>query len=379
MSASSPPSLIERLDAALTSAVDDRRVVGAAVCVAHRGERIYSKAAGLANRETQQPMALDTLVRLASITKPFVTAATLALIERGTFRLDDAIDKYLPEFKPRLASGVAPTISIRHLLTHTSGLNYGFQEMPDGPYHRANVSDGIDQPGLSFQENLRRLVGVPLIQEPGGAWRYSVALDVLGAVIERATGKSLPAITAEFVTRPLSMHDTSFRVVDKRRLASAYVDGKPPTLMTDPQIVPFGPGAGISFSTARAFDEGSFPSAGAGMIGSAEDTLRFLECIRRGGAPILSISSAQAMMTHQLGALPGHMPGWGFGYGGAVLVDPVAAQTPQSKGTWMWGGVYGHAWFVDPVREYTLVLLTNTALEGMIGRLPMELVGALYS
>jgi CubicO group peptidase (beta-lactamase class C family) len=372
------PALISRLDAALFAAVDEQRVVGAVVCAAHRGETIYRKAVGLADRELNRPMQVDTLVRLASITKPFVSAATLAMNERGALKLDDAVDRYLPEFKPRLPNGDAPHITIRHLLTHTAGLNYGFQEMPDGPYHRANVSDGLDQPGRSFDENLRRLAAVPLIQEPGTAWRYSVALDVLGAALERAGGKSLPALIAELVTEPLSMRDTSFRVVDRQRLASAYVDGRPPVLMTDPQIVPFGPGAGISFSTARAFDEASFPSGGAGMIGSADDTLRFLECIRRGGAPVLSKTSAQSMMSNQLGALPGHLPGWGFGYGGAVLCDAGVAQTPQSHGTWLWGGVYGHSWFVDPVEEFTLVLLSNTALEGMIGRLPTKLMAAAY-
>jgi CubicO group peptidase (beta-lactamase class C family) len=105
MASSSVDALTERLNAALQAAIDDQRVVGATICIAHRGETVFQQAVGLANREAGQPMRLDTLVRLASITKPFVTAATLALIERGTFKLDDAIDKYLPDFRPRLPSG----------------------------------------------------------------------------------------------------------------------------------------------------------------------------------------------------------------------------------------------------------------------------------
>ncbi|HKR33317.1 MAG TPA: serine hydrolase domain-containing protein [Steroidobacteraceae bacterium] len=236
----------------------------------------------------------------------------------------------------------------------------------------------MDQPGLSLAENLRRLASVPLLRKPGTAWQYSLAIDVLGAVLERAAGSTLPSIVEELVTGPLSMRDTAFRVVDRARLAAPYVDGSPPQLMSDPQIVPYATGAGISYSPSRAFDERSYASGGAGMVGSAPDTLRFIECMRKGGAPILPVELTRAVMTDQIGAFEGPLPGFGFGYGGAVLRDPQAAETPQSPGTWRWGGVYGHSWFVDPTAQLSCALLTNTALEGMIGRLPIELRNAVY-
>ena len=371
-------ALSARIDSILDAALTEQRVVGAVFLVAHEGSLVCERAVGRAERETQRPMRIDTLFRLSSITKPYVSIAALSLVARGRLALEDRVEKWLPEFQPRLADGAAAPITVRQLLTHTAGLGYGLQEPPDGPYHRANVSDGMDQPGLSLAENLRRLASVPLLRKPGTAWQYSLAIDVLGAVLERAAGSTLPSIVEEFVTGPLSMRDTAFRVVDRARLAAPYVDGSPPQLMTDPQIVPYATGAGISYSPSRAFDERSYASGGAGMVGSAPDTLRFIECMRKGGAPILPVELTRAVMTDQIGAFEGPLPGFGFGYGGAVLRDPQAAETPQSPGTWRWGGVYGHSWFVDPTAQLSCALLTNTALEGMIGRLPIELRNAVY-
>ena len=116
----------------------------------------------------------------------------MALIERDELSLESRVDRWLPEFRPKLPLGESPEITVRHLLTHTGGLDYRFQQSPDGPYARANVSDGFDQPGLSLHEDIRRIAGAPLVNRPGVAWHYSVAIDVLGAVMERAAGKSLP-------------------------------------------------------------------------------------------------------------------------------------------------------------------------------------------
>jgi CubicO group peptidase (beta-lactamase class C family) len=234
-----------------------------------------------------------------------------------------------------------------------------------------------------LQENIRRIASAPLVHRPGVAWQYSVAIDVLGAVIERAADKSLPEIVAERITRPLGMSDTSFTIADVNRLAVPYADAKPhPKRMSDGEVVPWMTGAGIVFYPSRAFDTTSFASGGGGMIGSTRDLVRFFETIRRGGGPVLSNESAAQMMRNQTANLSGNaqgpLPGWGFGFGGSVLVDPSAAGSPQSRGTWQWGGVYGHSWFVDPQRNITVIALTNTALEGMIGRFPIELRDAAY-
>ena len=169
---------------------------------------------------------------------------------------------------------------MRQLLTHTSGLGYGFLEPRDGPYHAAGVSDGLDQPGLSIEENLRRLAGVPLTFTPGTRFLYSLSYDVLGALIARVTGASLPEAVAQAVTGPLEMTSASFTPRDPAALATAYADGKPePVRMVDGIYVPFA-GAGATFAPSRALDPRSYPSGGAGMIGTAEDFHRFLEALR---------------------------------------------------------------------------------------------------
>jgi CubicO group peptidase (beta-lactamase class C family) len=161
----------------------------------------------------------DTVFRLASMSKPIVSVAALALIDQGKLSLDDPVTKWLPDFRPRLADGREPVITVRHLITHTSGLGYKFLEAADGPYHKAEVSDGIAEPGLTAAVNLERLASVPLLFEPGTSWSYGLSIDVLGEVIARAGGRTLPELVEQLVTGPLAMTDTRFTVTDRGRLA----------------------------------------------------------------------------------------------------------------------------------------------------------------
>ena len=369
------------MDAIIDRALNDRRLVGAVVFIARDGNVVYRRAAGLADREARRPMREDAIFLLSSVTKPIVTAMALALVDRGTIAFDDEIARWLPEFRPRTGDGAAATITVRQLLSHTAGLNYGFLQPAGSPYELARVSDGLADPGLDMGEQLRRLESVPLTFAPGASWGYSVGIDVLGAALERATGVSLPQLVEEIITQPLRMRDTGFVIRDRARLAVPYVDAMPPRRMTDPDRVPFIDMAGIRYAPSRIDDPRSFPSGGAGMAGTAGDVLTLLETIRQGGAPILGQDSARAMMSNQIGAMRIDVeptPAWGFGFGGAVLMDPELAGVPQSVGTWKWGGVYGHSWFVDPVRRLTVVALTNTAIEGMNGAFQTELVNAVY-
>jgi CubicO group peptidase (beta-lactamase class C family) len=374
------PALQKKIDAVIDQSIAQDRLVGAVVLVAQDGELIYQRAVGFADKESQRPMQLDTLFRLSSVSKPIVTTAAMVLIEQKKLSLDDAVTRWLPTFKPKLADGTTPVITVRQLLTHTAGLAYGFSEKADGPYHAAKVSDGFDDLRMDLTENVRRIGSQPLLNKPGEMWRYSLSIDVLGAVIEKAAGESLDAAVARLVTKPLSMSNTSFwaATADAERLATAYFNTPTGTArMADPQRVPFGAGS-LIYSPSRAFDKTAYPSGGAGMIGSAPDLLRLLETIRKGGAPILTPATAASMLSNQVGAVAGLQPGVRFGFGGALVIDPKAARTPQSSGTWNWGGVYGHSWFVDPVRKVTVILLTNTALEGMSGKLPGALRDAVY-
>ena len=322
-------------------------------------------------------MTTDAIFRASSLTKPIVTAAFLSLVEAEVMGLDDPVIRWLPDFQPKL-DGQVPTLTLRQLLTHTAGLSYGFMQPDDGPYLKLCVSDGMDQPGLGFPEQLRRVTEAGLFFPPGAAWLYSVGMDVLGAAIEAATGKTLGEVVAERVTDKLGLADTGFSVSDRARLATAYADGRPPKKMGETHTVPFAELSGIKFAPDRILTPGSFPSGGAGMACSATDFMVFLEAVRTGGAPILRQATASAMMTNQTG---GHLivtsgPGVGFGFGGAVITDATIAASPLPNGAWMWGGVYGHSWFVDPERELSFVLMTNTSTEGMSGQLSQELMAA---
>jgi len=370
-------ALAAKLDPIVDAALSEGRIAGAVVLVGRRGERAYARAAGQADVEAGRPMGLDAIFRASSLTKPMVTAAVLSLVEEGVIGLDDPVTRYLPDFQPQW-QGQVPTITLRHLLTHTAGLSYGFMQPDDGPYLKLGVSDGMDQPGRGFPEELKRITEAGLFFPPGAAWLYSVGLDVLGAAVEEATGRTLGEVVAERVTRKLGMADTGFTVSDPSRLAKAYADGPPPRPMGATHTVPFAELSGIKFAPDRILDPGSFPSGGAGMACSAPDFQAFLEAMLHGGGGVVSAETAQDMRTNQTGAhaIVTSGPGWGFGFGGAVMLDPAASGSPLPAGAWMWGGVYGHSWFVDPASQTTFVLMTNTSTEGMSGRLSQELMAA---
>lgn len=370
------------IDRAVDRALAEKRLVGAVVLVAQGGEIIYRRAAGMADREAGKPMACNTLFRLASVSKPIVSTAALALMAQGGMQLDDPITRWLPNFCPRLADGTLPLITLRHLMTHTAGLSYRFFQPEGGFYAQLGISDGMDEASVSLQENVRRIACAPLLAPPGAEWRYSIATDVLGAAIEQASGLPLAQAVKKWVTRPLAMTDTDFLAADPARLAASYADhpGEPRRLH-QPDHLPFIAGsAGFHLSPARALDPQAYASGGAGMVGSAEDFLRLLETLRQGGGQVLPPDWVTAFTSNQIGDLP--MPFWpgrGFGLGITVLKDPVTAQTPESVGTWRMGGTYGHSWFVDPIRQLSVVAFTNTALEGMSGAFVGEICQAVYA
>ncbi|WP_282269289.1 serine hydrolase domain-containing protein [Stenotrophomonas sp. PS02298] len=378
-----PDPVLALIQTVVQQALEEQRLVGAVVLVARDGALIHRQASGLADRASARPMRVDTVFRLASVSKPIVSTAAMVLVAQGKLDLDAGIEHWLPEFRPRLADGRPAQISARQLLSHTAGLGYRFFEPDaDGPYARAGVSDGMDASAISLQDNLRRIAEVPLAYEPGSAWGYSLATDVLGALIERIHGTPLQQAVDQLVTGPLGMTDTGFVARDAQRVASAYVSGAPqPHLLSESEIVsPFDGAIGISYSPARIFDAQAFPSAGAGMAGTADDLLRLLETLRVGGDGLLPAELIAEMGRDQTNGLElPSAPGFGFGLGFSVLRDPALAATPESPGTWRWGGAYGHSWFVDRAQGLSVVAFTNTLYEGMSGRFVTELRDAVYA
>jgi CubicO group peptidase (beta-lactamase class C family) len=369
------------LDSVIDEALAAGRVVGTSVLVSRRGELVYERHAGHADREAGTLVDERTLFRLASMTKPMVSVAALALVEQGRFGLDTPVRELLPDFRPRLADGREPDMTIEHLLTHTSGLAYGFLTPDNEPYRSAGVSDGFDLPEITLDENLRRLATVPLAFEPGSAWRYSLSLDVMGAALEAATGDSLPDLVRRLVTQPLGLSDTAFAPVDPARLATPYVDGGPARRMADADVIApeeLGP---IHYAPRRALTPGAYHSGGGGMIGTAHEYVRFLEALRGGGAPIISPETVALMTSDRIPGLLVELlgPGFGFGLGFSVVRDADEAGRGRAAGSYGWGGIYGTTFFVDPQAELSVVIVTNTALEGMYGQFTLDVESAIYA
>lgn len=362
--------LVERVDAAIEAALVNR-VVGCVVLVNIDGQPVYARAAGLADREAGTPMQIDTIFRLASVTKPIVATAILRMHDLGLLGLDDPVTRFLPWFTPASPDGTVTPITIRQLLNHTSGLAYG--RVP------ADVSPGLSGPILSLEDNLKRLAQAPLGFAPGTGWDYGMSIDVLGGVAAAINASSLEGVLDRFVTGPLGMVDTHFHVTDPARLAPPYADSRPPVRMAEPHVVTNPDGSSTTFSAARIFVRDAFQSGGAGAAGTAPDILKLLE-IYNGYGTLLAPATIAEAIANQIGSLPRRPQDAGkrFSLIGAVIDDPAAAQSPCPVGTVDWGGVWGHNWIVDPVNRITVVVCTNTTPEGCNGPFREDIRDAVY-
>ena len=374
--------LSARIDAAVQSALNDKRIVGAVIAVMQDGQLAHQKAYGLADREAGRVMKETDIFRLASVTKPIATAAAMRMIELGKFGLTTPITDILPDFRPKLPDGSAPTITIRHLLTHTAGLSYDFMQPEAGPYNTLKVSTGIDG-DLTTEETLSRIVAAGLSYPPGAAWLYSMAIDVLGCAMMKIEGTDLDGVVRKYITGPMGMKDTSFFVTDAARLVQPYSDLTPGLVrIGDNFKQPFVPGlAPINLGVSRALNRNGFQGGGGCMNGTSGEVIRFLDTIRAGGGDILARESAQQMMSNQIGDLRVIFDPTGntaFGFGGSIALNPTATGSRVSPGSWSWGGVWGHSWSVDQTRKTTILNLTNTTLEGMVGQLVRDVQAAVY-
>lgn len=362
--ASACQPLADAVNQVIQTGLAEKRIPGAVVAVAHEGKIIYHHAAGYADPDRHIPMQRDSLFRLASITKAFTSLAAAALIEQGKIRLDDPVTRWLPDFTPATADGEKPRITIRQLLSHTAGLDYRWAQPENGPYAQAGISDGLDISGLSLEENIRRLASVPLIYKPGASWQYSLAPDVMGAVVARAYGASFPEAMKALVTGPLGMTDTTFHVTEKERDRMTIphcLENGVLKRMAEKQIVVNEDGWHFLFSPERAWHAHEYPSGGVGLIGTAQDLIRLAEAVRTHTMPTVGKPLMKEMTTN---ILPNGMPrdpSAGFGLGWGILLNPALAQTPQSPGTNYWGGVYGCKWFTDPAKKLSVVIMTTTA------------------
>ena len=365
---------LDRLDQHFAHVVDEGRLPGFLVSVARAGRVAHLTTYGRRDRAAGLPVEPDTLWRIYSMSKPVTSVAALTLVEEGRIALTDPVSRFLPEFaEPRvyvsgcgddLVTRPAQPLLIRHLLTHTAGLTFAFYHSHpvDALYRAANLESSV-VPGSTLAETCAVYASLPLQYEPGTQWNYSVATNVLGRVLEVASGQPLDEFVADRVFRPLRMTDAGFCVNAEQagRLAELYGEtedgGIEPTL-------------GLPLKGRPRFLSGS-----GGVVASAHDYHRFMEMLRRGGeldgVRVLSAETVALMTSNHLpggadlrtfGARPHDEPGnagVGFGLGVSVVIDPDRTLAPAGLGTYGWSGVATTTFWVDPSRDLTVQFMTQ--------------------
>jgi len=379
------PDRLARLDAALGDYVESGALPGAVALVAHRGETAYLKAFGYRDREADDPLETDDIFRIASQTKAVVSVAIMMLQEEGRLLISDPVGRHLPEYlettvaspNPDGTYDVVPArqpVTIRHLLTHTAGITYGggtaaaaWVEADITGWYFAHREEPI-------RETVRRMASLPFEAHPGEYWVYGYATDILGAVVEVASGLPLDAFLRTRIFEPLGMADTHFYLPPGKRdrLTVVYSAGQGGfTRAPDPGGMV---GQGAYVDGPRT----SF-SGGAGLLSTASDYGRFLQMLLNGGrlgdARILSPKSVELMTVDHLGGLLvrdlndasavfGAERGVGFGLGFRVVEDVGAHGVPGSEGLYGWGGAYHSSYWVDPKEELVVVYLAQLIPSG---------------
>ena len=349
---------------------DSGKLAGFVMFIARHGKVGYAQAVGSMDIANNVPMRTDGIFRIYSMTKPVIAVAALKLVDAGKLRLDDPVAKFIPGFAttPVFAGGTPtspvvrpPTrpITIEHLLTHTSGLTYGYfgNTLVDSIYLRANLLNN----GRTLEQFADSIARLPLAFSPGEAWNYSMAFDVLGRVVEVASGRSLDRYLDEEIFAPLGMRETAFHAIPAmdKRIPVLYAHGPDGALRPAAQFL------GAQYlPTARLF------SGGGGLLSSTGDYLRFAQMLLNGGEldgrRILSSASVATMMRNHLAPsltpivspMVGH-DGYGYGLGGAVLVDSAAARLPGSPGIYRWWGLMGTFFWIDPKADMVAMVWTQ--------------------
>ncbi|MDG1232912.1 MAG: serine hydrolase [Pseudomonadales bacterium] len=380
---------LTRISGWLEQQMEEGRLAGGSVLIGRRGQVGYFETAGVADLDTGEAFSREAIVRAYSMTKPIVTAAAMMLYEEGCFQLDHPISTYLPEFtSPEVWTGgelsntvpAESPIAVWHIMSHTSGLTYGFMQ--------ANVVDaeyrarGIEQPSpnINLEEWVKALSEIPLICHPGSEWNYSVSTDVLGRLVEVWSGMSLDVFLEERIFKPLGMVDTGFfvRAENKERLSAMY-GPKVGAGMGGVGQVPLSERGGLKLldkaEGSRYLAPANLLSGGGGLVSTMKDYSRFCQMMLNGGEldgeRLLAPSTIKHMRSNHLpdGKDMSQMgqPVWsetsyegiGFGLGFAVVIDPIKAAIVASPGEHHWGGAASTFFWLDPVEDLWAIFLTQ--------------------
>jgi len=365
-----------RLDEYLDRCVEMGLNHGSIIMVAREGRMVHASTRGMRDPDRGLPVEADTVWRLYSMTKPVTSVAAMMLWEEGGFAFSDPVAKFIPSFshtrvyrggsgsRMRITPATEP-IRIHHLLTHTAGMTVAgaADGEVDSAYRAAGIPALGEEDRFSLPDFCDRLASLPLLFEPGSAWNYSHATDVLGRVIEVVTGSSLDDFMRERIFDPLGMGDTGFRMPAEDRLAVPY--------RTDPLT------GSLNRLVTPSLSPGESPpliAGGHGLMSTALDYYRFVQMLAAGGVyghkRLLAPRTVELMATnhlpggatisafsHQPARPAPHLAGRGFGLGFACLLDPVAVGSLSSRGEYGWGGAAGTNFWIDPEKRLTVVFM----------------------
>ena len=369
---------LDRIDEHFRRYVDDGRLPGYTVAVARYGRVAYLSTYGHRDVEANKPTTTDTIYRIYSMTKPITSIALMMLVEEGRLQITDPVSTYIPAFADmRVLTGgsslkpiTQPTrepMRVWHLLTHTSGMTYGFNyfDAVDDIYRRAGFEFGIGN-RTSLEEACDSFAALPLCFEPGTSWNYSVSTDIVGRLVEVVSGMTIDEFFAKRIFAPLKMHDTSFWLDESKadRLAALYQ-----------YDAATGGKSLIEAAAKTAFKQPRALSGGGGLYSTAHDYWRFLQMLENGGeldgVRIVSPTTIDMMTMNHLpnntditsfGRTLGEevfYDGLGFGLGFSVVIDQAKTRVACPNGTYGWGGMASTAFWVDPVEEISAMFFTQ--------------------
>lgn len=365
-----PANRLARIDRVLDSYVKDGKVAGLVALVLRDGKPVYEKALGMSDVEAGRKMTTNTLFRIASQTKAITSAAVMSLIEEGKIGINEPVGNFIPTFKKTTVAVKTPSgtveivpakrpITIAMLLTHTAGISYGREPHLEETYSAADLGPKAGNGWYTADKEepicttMERLGTLPFVAQPGEQYVYGYNTDILGCVVEKASGMPLDQFIAERITGPLGMKDTRFFIptAEASRLAAVY-SSSPDGKFTRSAVGSRGQGHYVE-GPKKSF------AGGAGLTSTARDYARFLEMIRRGGAidgvRILG-PRAVALMTSNQSADLHSKTGLGFGFG-FQTIDRYGADGLAAVGAFGWSGAYGTRYQVDPKSRMVLVLM----------------------
>ncbi len=356
---------LHRIDKLFQQYIDSGWIAGAIGLIAKNGNIIYYKALGYDDKEKNKPLRKDAIFRIASQVKAITSTAVMMLYEEGKFLLDDPISKYIPEFsnpkvidkfnKEDTSFTTVPAkreITIRDLLTHTSGIGYAQigDDMMNAIYYKAGVVGGIGlKRMMKLSDNIKRLAVLPLLHQPGEKWTYGLNADVLGYLIEVTSGMTLSEFFQKRIFEPLGMKDSYFFLPKEKqdRLAMLYTENKTKHAEKMKEVIQLN---GDFYRDYPNINSGLF-SGGGGLVSTAYDYAIFMQMFLNegeyNGNRILSPQSIRMMMQNQIGELNNSRSNK-FGLGFELVTKANYSKSPLSLGTCMWGGMFGSVYLIDP-------------------------------